>query len=329
MPLKRRENVRHATLLFCAEGDGCGKGEVRGGGEILKGCISKKVAKGKYGDQPHFSWGIYIRGVIILCVDLLVFVGTCYVLLKFVLHQVLGGTRINIDLFDGGDWIGVIKYSAWPLTTLIIVFLFRNHLMQILYEMPAFVRRSYYREGSKGCDGLIEDGSGHEAICEDMEGIKCATGESPNATNSVQLDEVMQKAKDFEGCVIEALKKEFSSMICQRNTAIIERSRYSFDFAFEAQGRIFGVEVKRNPNGFAWGRVVNRVDEIYGQFSDRVRQRFTFVVCMYSQSTASPQSYLQLRRLLSGKQYYWEIRWYNDRGDMLSVVKGGGGDGLR
>ena len=221
----------------------------------LKKDMTSKETRNEKLHRPHFSWPIFGRGLIMLLID------------SFSLFLLVGALCVvcvmlgMVPLFKGADWVGIIRYIAWPVCIFALLLLFRNPLLQILYEVPGFIRRSWYGNGSP----ITDPGRNDQNIGHDSEG-----------TGDYAMSNV-KRLKLLEGKVLAQIGREYGAKIAYDKG--IEGSRYFFDGVMELGRSIVGIEVKVADGHNVWRKIFERMKSIYSGFSADIKERFIFMVC--------------------------------------------------
>lgn len=258
----------------------------------LKKDMTSKETRNEKLRRPHFSWPIFGRGLFILLIDslsLLMLVGVlCGVCV------ILG----RVSLFKGADWVGIIRYIVWPFCIFALLLLFRNPLLQILYEVPGFIRRSWYGNGSS----ITNPDKNDQNIGHNSEG----TEDNANA-----LESKMQRLKLLEGKVLAQIGREYGVEIAYNKG--IEGSRYFFDGVMELGRSIVGIEVKCIARPSMWQVIFERMTSIYSGFSADIKERFIFMICICGKRKDDEKK--RIEQIASEKPFRTIVRFFPENID--------------
>ena len=262
----------------------------------------------------------FLCSLLVVLMDVFLLTLVSITLWAFVRFFLLEWGVIDRKMFTGGEWIELIKAVIWPGLTFIAIFLFRNPLLGILDELPSFVHRSRF-DNRQVFNGYIQDGKGKPTLDTDSGSNE---GESPKG-QYMRQSSYASNGKVFEDVVISFIQDETWPIVVHRDSTV-ENSRYRFDAVFEKDGFTYCVEVKKCSSGsfkMVLPLMLNRVDELYLAFTEKMRRRFVFVFCFEGNDDSKDKSKLvECVRLLTGKQYLWEVRVYSPDGKKIDAKRG-------
>lgn len=215
----------------------------------------------------RFTWRAFGRALVVSSID---FGGAAIVIAAlwcFVRYGIFDGERIPITADDVAK---IVRAVAWPSLSLLVVLLFRNPLQRILNEIPTFVRRSFYRNGTPL--QALDPVAGSKKLSEDKESDDKKANDSsmPLPSKRTGREELLVANK-----VGRELVKEYGGRYFLDKC--IGSRRYVFDVVIETPTKLYGVEIKLSPNADAWNRVLDRIEQLYEDWPDTVRERFTFI----------------------------------------------------
>ena len=210
----------------------------------------------------RFTWRAFGRALVVSSID---FGGAAIVIAAlwcFVRYGIFDGERIPTTADDVAN---IVSAVAWPSLLLLVVLLFRNPLLRILDEIPTFIRRSFYRHG--GPSQVLEP---------DDESKKLSDDNELKDSSRPQLSTGVWNERRLADEVGRELVKEYGGRYFLDKC--IGSRRYIFDVVVETPTMLYGVEIKRSPRATSdWRRVFDRVKQIYEDWPDAVRRRFTFI----------------------------------------------------
>ena len=178
--------------------------------------MTNKKERGKDSSyKPHFSLGKFLRGCICVVVDALLVIGITWLVVEF-LRLLNLSDFIRTFGFNGENWEKVIGHIAWPLMVFATLFLFRNPLLELLYETRGFIGRSYYKHGEDA--EFSNPDPDDKNVGDNGEEVGTRQGDTP----SVDFD-----YKDEERKVLALLSQQFKAKVLPRKR--IEQSKYYFD----------------------------------------------------------------------------------------------------
>ena len=209
----------------------------------------------------RFTWRAFGRALVVSSIDFGCAAVVIAALWSFVRYGIFDGERIPTTADDVAN---IVSEVAWPSLSLLVVLLFRTPLQRILNEIPTFVRRSFYRNGTP-LQALDPDEESKK-LSEDKESKDSPTPQSSTgAGNEGRLeDEVGRRLVGRYG-------GRYFLDKC------IGSRRYIFDVVIETPTKLYGVEIKLSPNADAWDSVLDRIEQLYEDWPDTVRERFTFI----------------------------------------------------
>ena len=271
--------------------------------------------------MPKFQWPNLWRDAKVLLIDLLSLCVIAIAIWCFVRFIVFQFGVVDIVAFQGCDWANLVDGVAWPVTMFVALFLFRNPILRILYELPGLVRRSKY-DNSQPSEGAISTDKGKTKFAEDLtcdEGSshECEKDEATTG-NSAPQDPASLTGKSFEELVVRELQEEVWPIIVHREP-VIENSGCRFDAAFEKDDYIYCVEIKAGSPSKVLPQMVRRLDAEYWRFTKKTRSRFVFVLCIVSKKDDELK---KCAMLMKGNPYCWEIRAYDANGKMTGKKRG-------
>ena len=218
---------------------------------------------------PPFVWRNLGRDVVICIIDLALLLVTMILIGFFVRFFILWGYACNCNVLCGKDIVDIVKAVAWPLCCSILIFIFRNAISRTLYEIPGFVRRSWFRNGDMMTDPSSNDSNVGDSDDEHLS--QQATGDKP------RMDPRFDAVKAERHALMQ-LQREYGITVHRDKS--IENSRFFFDGVMENEQNIFGIEVKINANLKTWREVFNRVGVMYSGFSNECKKKFIFIACV-------------------------------------------------
>ena len=230
--------------------------------------------------KPPFAWMKFGRGIVVALCDLLILLVVAVAVWFFFKYFMFHGAEIDCGGFNGENWGSIIKATAWPVGSFITIFLFRNPILRILYEIPWFVRRSWYRAG--GDERMITiPGKESENVGSDNEDSCCKHPIQKPEEKTKEKAKAMVKGQDMlqmEHNVLMQLQREYGVPVLREMG--IENSRFFFDGVMEVGNKIYAIEVKTTADERIWRRTFERMAKIYSVFSTECKDRFVFMVCI-------------------------------------------------
>jgi hypothetical protein len=252
--------------------------------------------------KPHFVWRNFGRGVVVTLCDLGILVCTAVTVWCFIRFIVFHGTGINCNSLGGEDWSTIVKATAWPIGSFVTIFLFRNPILRILYEIPWFIRKSWYRAGGVA---VTQPGIGDRNIGSDDEDYNSQqSSQTPEGNNTVKKETL--NMLQMERKIMMTLQKEYGVPV--RRDMGIENSKLYFDGVMDVGNRIYGIEIKATTDKQIWQRIFDRMTRIYSGFSVECKRRFVFMVCTVGDL---PQEKLvQLERMAGANPFQTIVRHF-------------------
>lgn len=214
-----------------------------------------------------FTWRAFGRALVVSFIDCGGAAIVVAALWCFVRYGIFDGERIPTTADDVAK---IVRAVAWPSLSLLVVLLFRNPLLRILNEMPTFVRRSFYRNGTPL--QALDPGEKSKKLSDDKES-------DDKKANDSSMPLPSKRAGREELSVENKVGRELAERYGGRYflDKCIGSRRYIFDVVIETPTKLYGVEIKRSSNADAWDSVLDRIEQLYEDWPDTVRERFTFI----------------------------------------------------
>ncbi len=269
-------------------------------------------------NKPHFKWKNYFRGLLVFLLDMTLLFAAALVVYAIIKHVVLQ-TDIDISDFNGIVWTKMVGHVVWPFALIVIVFVFRNPLLLLLYEAQGIIYRSYYRHGNKppatppGPNARPAD-PGKEM--DRKEGVKHDL-EADSCDGNREDLEIKYGTVDYEKAVQGVLaffrKTMGGSLWPQKG---IDRSKIYFDAVMQVGDAVYGIEVKTKANDIdAWRKVFLRTGVAHRNFSPKRQESFTFLACSVTREKIEEPQKNELRKLAENQQFNAEFRFFTYNGD--------------
>ena len=250
---------------------------------------------------PHFEWRNLGRSVVVFVIDLILFAFATWVVFLFVRHLILN-ERIDVGLFSGDDWSKIVGHIAWPLAITLIVFLFRNPLLLLLYETQGLINRSYYRHGNIK-DETLSRGIHSKSI-----------GKASNETDSVST---MGKSELAIGKkVFSHMEKQFGVPLLRERC--IRDPMYYFDAIAKVNNTLLAIELKKATDVQSWKYVFQRVQTLFNGFDGQLQRRFVFVACIAGNNPTKERQ--SLEDLAQQQDFRVVLRFYEIEGETVKEV---------
>ena len=235
-------------------------------------------------NDAKFQWRNLWRSIFVFVIDFSILaiivsgiVGVFYCVLK--------ACNLNISrVFSGKDYVDIISATVWPISLLLILMLFRNPLMRIIYELPGFIRRSRYgqssfseeekrqsikREKRKENESGNGEGDITKAEKENFGSGYNSDAQRLDCTNPIEIEKE----------IIGMLKKEYMVTEVAIN-ARIRQSNLIFDGVFWKNDHLYAVEIKKISNFVSVENLLERVAMFVQGLPIKYRENFSFIICL-------------------------------------------------
>lgn len=200
----------------------------------------------------------------------------------------------------------VILWCVWPVVALVLLLMFRDALMRVLYQLPSFIARSQY--GNPVVSSEKEPEQPNE---EDVPIGKESEGDNHN--DKIQPNGGLQKMNIEQGrraaeLVLQIIGREFRCKIDKE--VRIRGSSYVFDGAMVDGEEIYGIEVKCGYNRTMIRTGIRRLMQVESELPPKVRDHFSLILCVVSKQ-ATPEWKLELRQIAESEGFRGGLRMYS------------------
>ena len=260
---------RHATLLFCAKSVNV----QRNGAEEGEGI---QMSDGR----PIFQWENFMRSIFVLFVDFIIMVVLIASVCGLFYFIFIRCNMQNSQLFTGCDYVEIIRSIVWPIFLLIVLMLFRNPIMRIVYELPGFVRRSQY--GQKSFSKEEKSKAFQGASRNEIVVLRRNKEKEIKGIMGVQSKRKIDY-ENVEKVMLKKIKNEYRLLEIKPNVRILE-SNVFFDGAFWKDDHLYAIEIKfiRNPNQLQC--YLERTAMFVQGLPKKYRENFSLILCLVVES---------------------------------------------
>lgn len=258
--------------------------------------------------KPHFSCGKFVWGCVCVFVDALLVMGITWLVVEFLRFLNLSDFLRTFG-FNGENWEKVIGHIAWPLMVFATLFLFRNPILELLYETRGFIGRSYYKHGEDA--EFSNPDPNDKNVGDNGEEVETMQGDAPSVDFSYNY-------KDEERKVLAHLSQQFKAKVLPRKR--IEQSKYYFDGVMKRGANLYGIEVKRTMAATSWQKIFRRVADMYEGFSVERQMQFVFLACIVGDKKDMDQSRSALKSLAMEQPFPIEFRFFVNKEGSLKEM---------
>ncbi len=273
-------------------------------------------------NKPRFRWVTFGRSILVLAIDMILLLVIAFGVWVFCRFFLLKWGMTDRNVFTRRECVELIKALVCPVSVMITIFLFRNPILRILYELPWFIRRSRFDNSQPASKKDIQRESAKPGLGDSWNSDKNGETEGgPTKGNAKTTTTGVSNERNFEKIVAQSIQNEIWPIVLYQE-ATIENSKCRFDAAFEKDGFIYGIEIKIKSSTPTLITIVNRLDKLYLDFSNSIRDRFVFVLCLIGESTGDEKMIADCSTLLYDKPYHWELRVYDSDGKKINTRHG-------
>lgn len=265
-------------------------------------------------EKPIFQWKNFGRSIVILLTDFLIMImliggiaGLFYFMFVYCEIQ-------SPRLFSGRDYVDIIRSIVWPISSLIVLLLFRNPIMRIVYELPGFVRRSHYgqemfsdnekeaalrkdpenkkkkpdweEDANEAFDSTLRSAHRDEADALHTNKVKEIRDHKAGVSEDKIKDEKNRRVLDYrnmENVILGKLKKEYTVFDIKRDVRIRE-SNIVFDGAFWKDDHLYAIEIKFIRNFIHLQGYLERIALFVQGLPKKYRENFSLILCLVVES---------------------------------------------
>lgn len=264
-------------------------------------------------ERPNFRWRNFGRSIVVLLADFLIMIGLIGSIVSLLYFMFVCSAVEAPQLLSGKDYVDIIRSVAWPISLLIVLLLFRNPIMRIVYELPGFVRRSHYGQDvfsekekesafrndpknkeekydrERDVDESFESNL-RSSFKDDVDSLRTNNNEVKEHESSTIADKTKDeknvRAIDYaniENVILKRLKKEYIVSDIKSDVRIRE-SNIVFDGAFWKDDHLYAIEIKfiRNPNRLQC--YLERTAMFVQGLPKKYRENFSLILCLVSES---------------------------------------------